>query len=199
MAVLSCHASMIPPPIIRDGQETAMRPYSIDLRQRVAATGDHGEGTLREIARRLRVSLSFIVHRLQHRRDAGTLASQPHGGGPPSALGPDERQRRAGLIHEQPDATWEQLKQQGGFDCSGKTLGSTWRRLNLTRKKKTLHVSERDRPEVQKERRWFRSAVRHIESKRLVFLDETGITTTMTPTDAWTPRGERARGSVPTS
>jgi transposase len=31
----------------------------------------------------------------------------------------------------------------------------------------------------------------------LVFLDETGITTTMTPSYAWAPRGERAVGSVP--
>src|ERR1700687_4272714 len=66
-------------------------------------------------------------------------------------------------------------------------------------KKKTLHASERDRPDIQKKHRLFRRAVRRIEPERLVFLDETGITTMRTLTYAWAPRGERAVGSVPTS
>ena len=45
-----------------------MRPDSIDLRERVAVAVDHGEGSLREIARRFRVSTSFIVRLLQRRR-----------------------------------------------------------------------------------------------------------------------------------
>ena len=41
--------------------------------------------------------------------------------------------------------------------------------------------------------------MRRIEPKRLVFVDETGVNTAMTPTHAWAPRGERAIGPVPTS
>src|SRR5437870_4984799 len=99
-----------------------MRPYSTDLRERVIAAIDHHEGTLRQIARTFRVSLSFIVRLLQRRRAAGTLTPKSHGGGPPQALGPDDRQRLAALIQEQPDATLKQLKQRGGFTCSLKTL-----------------------------------------------------------------------------
>jgi transposase len=167
----------------------------MDLRERVAAAVDHSEGSLREIARTFRGSLSFIVRLLQRRRNAGTLAPEPQGGGPAPGLGADDVQRLKGLIDEQLDATLEQLKRQGGFRCSLKTL----RRLNLTHKKKTLHASERDRLEVQKKRLLFRRMVRRIAPKRLVFLDETRITTTMTPTYAWAPRGERAVGSVPSS
>ena len=58
-------------------EETAMAPYSLDLRERVAAAVDHGEGSQREIARRFRVSLSFLVRLLQRRRAAGTLAPKP--------------------------------------------------------------------------------------------------------------------------
>lgn len=90
-----------------------MRPDSSDLREPVAAAVDHGEGSLREIARRFQVSTSFIVRLLQRRRDAGTQAPKPHGSGPPPALGSDERQRLAGLIHEQPDATLEQPEAAG--------------------------------------------------------------------------------------
>ena len=82
-----------------------MRPSSTDLPERVAAALDHREGSQRQIARRFRVSLSFLVRLLQRRRDAGTLEPKPHGGGPPPGLGPDDQQRLAGLIREPPDAT----------------------------------------------------------------------------------------------
>jgi len=69
----------------------------------------------------------------------------------------------------------------------------------LTYKKKTLHASERNRPDVQEKRRQYPRKVRRIELKRLVFVDETGVNTAMTPTPAWAPRGERAVGLVPTT
>jgi transposase len=176
-----------------------MRPYSLDLRERVAAAVDHHEGSIRWIARVFRVSTSFIVRLLQRRRVAGTLAPDPHGGGPLPALGPGDLEHLAELIREQPDATLEQLRQRGGFTCSLKTLWLALRRLRLTRKKKSLYASQRDRPEVQKKRRSFRRKVRKIEPKQLVFVDETGVTTAMTPAYAWSPRGERAVDSTPAS
>ncbi len=176
-----------------------MGPYSNDLRERVAAAVDHGEGSQREIARRFRVSLSFIVRLLQRRRDADTLEPMPHGGCPPPALGPDDRRRLDELIRAQPDATLEQLRQLGGFTCSLTTLWRALRRRDLTRKKKTMHADERDRPDVQTKRRSFRRKVRRVEPERLVFVDETGVTTAMTPAYAWAPRGERAYASAPGS
>src|SRR5208283_4879847 len=59
-----------------------MGAYSMDLRERVAAAIDEGEGSERQIAKRFRVSVSFVTRLLQRRRDAGTLAPKPHGGGP---------------------------------------------------------------------------------------------------------------------
>ena len=176
-----------------------MGPYSKDLRERVAAAVDHGEGSQREIARRFRVSLTFVFRLLRRRREAGTLDPKPHGGCPPPALGPDELQRLAELIREKPDATLDQLRDRGGFRCSLTTLWRSLRRLGLTRKKKTLHADERGRPDVQKKRRSFRREVKRIEPERLVFVDETGVTTAMTPAYAWAPRGERADASAPRS
>ena len=106
-------------------------------------------------------------------------------------------QRLAELIDEHPDATLEQLRQQGGFPCSLTTIWRALRRLGLTRKKKTLHADQQDRPDVQKKRRSFRRKVKQIEPQWLVFLDETGVTTAMTSTYAWAPRGERAYASAP--
>ena len=174
-----------------------MRPYSIDLRERVAAAVDDGEGSQREIAATYRVSPSFVSRLLRRRREAGTLAPKPHGGGPAPSLGPDDRRRLDEMIREQPDLTLKQLKERGGFTCSLKTLWFAVRRLDLTFKKKSLHASERDRPDVRTKRRSFRREVKEIEPKRLVFVDETGVTTAMTPTHARAPRGERAVDSAP--
>jgi transposase len=180
-----------------ESKEIVMGTYSKDLRERVAAAVDHGEGSQREIARRFRVSLTFVFRLLRRRRDAGTLDPKPHGGGPPRALDSDQLQRLAELIRKQPDATLEQLREQGGFRCSLTTLWRALRRLGLTRKKKTLHADERDRPDVQKKRRSFRRKVKPIDPQRLIFVDETGVTTAMTPAYAWSPRGERANASAP--
>lgn len=108
-------------------------------------------------------------------------------------------QRLAELIHECPDATLEQLRQRGDFRCSLTTVWRALRRLGLTRKKKSLHADEQGRPNVQKKRRGFRRQVKRIEPARLIFVDETGVTTAMTPAYAWAPRGERADASAPGS
>src|SRR5271165_4208901 len=176
-----------------------MRPYSSDLRERILAAVDQHDGTIRWIARIFRVSTSFIVRLLQRRRATGTLAPEPHRGGPSPALGPGDLERLAALVREQPDATLEQLKQRGGFPCSLKTLWYALDGLGLTRKKKSLHADQRDRPDVQKQREEFRQEVGTVEPEKRVFVDETGVTTTMTPAYARAPRGQRAVDSVPVS
>jgi transposase len=176
-----------------------MRPYSLDLRERILAAVDAHDGSIRWIARIFRVSTSFIVRLLQRRRATGTLAPEPHRGGPAAVLGPADLERLAALVRDDPDATLEQLRQRGSFPCSLKTLWYALDRLGLTRKKKSLHADQRDRPDVQAERERYRQEVGTIETRRLVFVDETGITTTMTPAYARGPRGERVVDSVPAS
>jgi transposase len=171
----------------------------MDLRQRVVAAVDAKEGSQREIAERFGVSGSFIVRLLQHRRKTGGLEPSPHGGGRSPSLDADARRRLAAMVRKRPDATLQRLKTFGGFDCTLTTLWRSLRRMGLTRKKKTLRASERDRPDVQKKRARYRRKVRKIEPKRLVFLDETGLATTMTLGYGWAPRGERVVGAVPTT
>lgn len=174
-----------------------MRPYSMDLRERVAAAVDDGEGSLREIAGLFRVSLSFVSRLLRRRLDTGNLAPMPHGGGPTPVLSPDDRQRLEQLAREHNDDTLEQLKRRGQFECSLTTIWRALQRQQLTYKKKSQHADEQGRPDVQKKRRSFRRRVKRIDPERLVFVDESGVTTAMTPAYGWAPRGERAVGSAP--
>lgn len=176
-----------------------MGPYSMDLRERVAAAVDAGEGSQRQIVARFRVSLSFVSRLLQRRREAGTLAPKAHGGGPRRALSPADRVQLRQLVTDHPDATLKDLKRQGGFRRTLTTIWRALRRFGLTYKQKTLHPDERRDPKVRAKRGRYRRKVRGIDARRLRFIDETGINTAMTATHAWAPRGERASGSVPAS
>ena len=140
-----------------------MRPYSMDLRERVAAAVDEGESPQREIARLFRVSVSFVSRLLQRRRQKDTLAPKPHGGGPTPVLSPDDQRRLEHLIQEHNDDTLDQLRLQGGFDCSLTTIWRALRRCGLTSKKKTQHADERDRSDVREKRRSFRRKVKRVE------------------------------------
>ena len=72
-----------------------MPRYSQDLRKRVIDTIERGDGSLRQIAQRFLVSLSFVVRLLRHYRTTGSLEPKPHGGGRPPALNPAQLKRRA--------------------------------------------------------------------------------------------------------
>ena len=174
-----------------------MNPYSMDLRERVAAAVDLHEGSQRQIAGRFRVSLSFITRLLRTRRRTGSLAPKPHGGGHPPALDRAGRVRLRRLVRKQPDATLEELAGRVGVRCSRRAIFRTLRQLEITRKKKALHAQERDTPRVRRKRRAFRKEVATLDPASLVFVDETGAHTAMTRTYGRAPRGQRVQGSVP--
>jgi transposase len=176
-----------------------MRPLSDDLRQRIVAAVDAREGSRRELARRFAVDTSTITRLLQLRKQTGSLAPRPHAGGTPPTLDRDGLERLRGLVRDDPDATLEQLRDRLGIVGSIMIVWRSLKTLGITRKKKTPRVAERDRPEVRKKRRAFRREVTTIEPTRLVFVDETGATTAMTPTYGRAPRGERVEGVAPAS
>src|SRR3954452_20143113 len=113
-----------------------MSPYSPDLRKRIIDTVERGEGSLRQIAQRFLVSLSFVTRLLRHYRTTGSLEPKPHGGGRQPALGPAQLKRLRALIEKKPDATLEELRQRLGVACSTGAISRALRKLTITRKKK---------------------------------------------------------------
>src|SRR3954464_5707747 len=130
-----------------------MKAISQDLRERILDTVKRGDGSLRQIARRFLVSVSFITRLLQLHRSTGSLEPKPHGGGNPAVLAPEDLERLGELIRQQPDATLEELRQRLGASCSTMTLSRALRKLGLPRKKKVPRAAEQGRPDVQEERR----------------------------------------------
>jgi transposase len=176
-----------------------MQPLSNDLRERILKAIDNHEGSRRKLAARFGVNPSTITRLLQLRRQTGSFDPRPHAGGVTPTLDHDALERLRKLVEEAPDATLETLKQKMGVTGSIMIISRALQKLGLPLKKKSRHASERDTPEVKKRRREFRKEIDPIEPRRLVFVDETGVTTAMTPAYGRAPRGERVEASAPAS
>jgi transposase len=174
-----------------------MTPYSQDLRKRVLDTVQRGDGSLRQIARRFLVSISFVTRLLRLHRGTDSLEPKPHGGGNPAVLGPEDLERLRELIRQQPDATLEELRQRLGASCSNMTISRALRKLGLPRKKKVPRAQDQDRPEVQEQRREFCEELAGLDPQRLIFVDECGANTAMTRTHGRAPVGERVYTDTP--
>src|SRR4051794_39449135 len=172
---------------------------SFDLRSRVLAAIDAGL-SCRQAAARFGVSASSAIRWQGMRRAGGDARPKPPGG--------DRLSRRteahAELIHaaldEVPDITLPELKarlaEKGAF-VSVSALWRFCRRHQITRKKKTAHAAEQDRPDIRKRREaWFEGQL-DLDPERLIFIDETWASTNMARRYGRAPRGRRLRAGVP--
>jgi transposase len=112
-----------------------MHAYSMDLRERVVAACDGGEGTREEIAKRFRVGVAWVYRLLQRRRQTGSIAPKPHGGGQKPAFDPPAAERLRRAVADRPDATLEELREAVGVACGTSAVHRALERLGLPRKK----------------------------------------------------------------
>jgi transposase len=112
-----------------------MAAYSMDLRERVVAACDEGIDTRAETAERFSVSESWIRRLLQRRRETGTIAPKPHGGGRSPAFAGEAAQRLREAVAADPDATLKELAAASGVACGTSAVDRTLKRLGITRKK----------------------------------------------------------------
>ena len=91
----------------------------------------------------------------------------------------------------------EKIRERHGVGFGHATVRRFLARHNITRKKKTGHAAEQERDDVAKAREaWFEGQL-DLDPSKLVFLDETAVSTNMARRFGWAPRGERCRMSVP--
>ena len=126
-----------------------MKPYPLELRQRIVEAVDKQIGTIDEIASIFTVHSSYVYKLLRQRREMGHLAPLPHGGGARAKLEAEERLVLTDLVAAQPDATLEELRQlvQKKKRVSV-SISTVWRWLDelaLTRKKSLAGPVKRTR------------------------------------------------------
>jgi transposase len=112
-----------------------MKTYSMDLRERVVAACDQGDTTREQIAVRFSVSVSWIRDLLKRRRETGSIAPRPRGGGRAPAFDEVAATRLREAIRADDDATLEELAHAAGVSCCPSAVHRALTRLGITRKK----------------------------------------------------------------
>ena len=113
-----------------------MATCSLDLRLRILAAYDAGEGTREDVARRFCVSLGLVKKLLQQRRRNGDPAPRhQHSGRKPKILAHHRRHLRA-LVRERPDRTLPELRAAAGLDCTLPAIHYVLRAMGLSYKKR---------------------------------------------------------------
>jgi transposase len=115
-----------------------MKPYALDLRQKILDAYDHQRGSQRALAALFGVSRAFLEPLLRRRRTTGEIAPRPHAGGRQPRCDSAALAVVRQLVREQPDATLEELcarlQHQQGLCLRGATMCRVLQRLGLPRK-----------------------------------------------------------------
>jgi transposase len=116
-----------------------MAAYSIDLRQKILSAWHNKEGSQRALAKRFKVSLSFIHNFLRRYRETNEIAAKPQGGDRRSKIKGKDEEILKQMVAEQSDIylreIQEAMQQRTGIDVSVSSLCRTLNRLKLGRKK----------------------------------------------------------------
>jgi transposase len=123
-----------------------MRAYSIDLRERVVTACDARDGTREQIAARFSVSVSWIRKLIRRRRQTGSIAPKPRGGGRAPAFDAEAGRRLREAVRADDDATLEELARAAGVSCCASAVHRALQRLGITLKKTTARQVARNPP-----------------------------------------------------
>ncbi len=111
-------------------------PLSLDLRERILASYDKGDGSRQEIADRYQVSLGMVKKLLQLRRHTGDIGPRNHRSGrKPMILPAHQRQMRT-LLSQKPHLTLKELRTAVGLDCSVAAIHYALMEMGLSTQKK---------------------------------------------------------------
>jgi len=112
-----------------------MKPYSVDLRQKIIDIYAEGNVSQRQLARQFRVALSFIQKLLKQYKETGNIAPKVRRKQTPIKLTDEQLQILKDLVQEKPQATLEYLREElaarTGVTISISTVHRMLRRLNL--------------------------------------------------------------------
>lgn len=180
-----------------------MGPYSHDLRSKVVEAYVRGEGSHRELAARFDLNKNTVRDWVQRNKETGSFDADPPRSGPEPKVNEVARQFLLEQLKADNDMPQrilrERLKNHLGIEVSQPVISRTLHALGWSRKKKTLHASEQDKPEVQHARSDFVKKAAQVETPHVLFFDEFGTNLGMTPAYAYAPVGERAVNSAPSS
>lgn len=114
-----------------------MKPYPIELRQRVLDAVDSGVGTQKHIAEIFEVSVIWIQKLLHKRRQTGSIEPLPRTQGRKPAFNEAQMQELDALLEQHCDMTLAEIQQhfKGRVSCSYQAVANAIKRLGWCYKK----------------------------------------------------------------
>ena len=114
-----------------------MKPTSLDLRERILAAYDAGEGTRQQIADRFTVSLGLVKKLLVQRKSLGTIESQYGNVGRKPAFDDHHLMQLERLLQNHCDVTLQEIQQHFSdrISCSIQAVANAIKRLGWHYKK----------------------------------------------------------------
>ena len=113
-----------------------MATLSNDLRERILASYDRGDGTRQQIADRYDVSLGMVKKLLQQRRSTGDIAPRHWNSGRKPKITAHYQKKLKRMVRENPDMTLEELRDAVGVSCTPQAIHYALERMGLTLKKR---------------------------------------------------------------
>lgn len=113
-----------------------MATLSIDLRERIVAAYDRGDGTRLQIAERFDVSLGMVKKLLQQRRKTGDIGPRHRYSGRKPKILPKHQRHLERLVCKHPDMTLEELRDAIHVECTLQAVHYVLIGLGLSYKKR---------------------------------------------------------------
>jgi len=173
------------------------RPYSDDLRARVAAAVVAGQ-TCRGAAALFNVSVSAAAKWSARLRAEGSAGAKPMGGARRAVLA-GERDWLLERIAAVPDLTLRAVRAELASRGIVVSLWAVWwfYEAEAITFKKSILAAEQERADIASRRRRWARLQATVDLKRFVFIDETWAKTNMTRLFGRIARGQRLRALVP--
>ncbi|MFM7571948.1 MAG: transposase [Snowella sp.] len=123
-----------------------MKPYSIDLRQKVLDAHLKNQTSIREIAEKFGVSDSFVRKLLKRHQETGGIEPKPHSGGASAKLTEEHYVLVESMIAENNNITLvvlcKQIEAKTGIRVSVPTMCRILQKLKLGKNKKSAQAAE---------------------------------------------------------
>lgn len=136
--------------------------------------------SVKELAKCFPVNTCSIYRLLKRRNETGSYEIRTNLRGRKPKLSGADHQHILSLIEKQPDITCLEIIETLNLPVSIDTVWRFLQKAGYRRKKKSLHASEQERPDVAQKRKAWNGLISGFKVSNLVFLDESGCNTDMT-------------------
>jgi transposase len=180
-----------------------MKAYPNELRSRVLEAYQRGEGAMRTLAARFKVSFHFVSQLIKRFRQTGRIDPKPAGGGNRSVIDKAGEKVLRQWLAERADLTLWQLcaryEEKMGVTVSISAMSRALRRMGISRKKKTLYDPKRQTANVALRTNEYFAKLSQLDQKQLIFIDEMGATQNLVSHYGRAQIGQRAFGPKPSA